>query len=119
MSGVPTFDNAKTIVLLGGVALAGFLAYQIYTKGKTVVTETLNPASDKNVVNQGVNSAVQAVTGDENATLGTKIYDWLNPNESKKLGLQKPAQPASAETAMTPNSFTAFLDRLKQSTFQW
>lgn len=113
MSAVPTFDNAKALVLLGGVAVAGFLAYKLYTTGKTVVTETLNPASEKNAVNQAVNSVVQDVTGDPTATLGTKIYDWLNPNEAKKLGLEKPAVPAAADTAKTPNSFSAFLERLK------
>lgn len=51
------------------------IAVMVYRKGKTVLTETLNPASDKNIVNRGVTEIVRTITGDKNATLGTKIYD--------------------------------------------
>lgn len=111
-------DNVKAGLLIAGAAAAVYFGYKAYQASKSLVTETLNPASDKNIVNQGVTSVVQSVTGDPNATLGNKIYDWLHPGESASIR-QVTAMPAAADTAKSPNSFSSFLDKLKQSTFQW
>lgn len=80
-----TADNAKAVAILAGLAVAGFVAYKLY-KGvavvgeaaKEIVTEKLNPVSDKNIAYNGVNSILQTLTGDQNATLGGKIYDWTH-----------------------------------------
>ena len=64
-------------VLLGGVILLGYA-----TKKATEKTlEAVNPVSHDNIFNRGVNAVTQSLTGDPNATLGTKIYEWLNPEE--------------------------------------
>lgn len=54
-----------------------------YTKAKAVEVvkdagQAINPVNPDNIFNSGVNSVLQAVTGEEHATLGTKIYEWLH-----------------------------------------
>ena len=72
----------QAVIGLAVVALAVYLIWKakqagaaIFEIGKTVVTEKINPASDKNIVYGGVNTVVQAITDNESATLGTSIYD--------------------------------------------
>ncbi len=60
----------------GLVALLGVGAF-VYFKRKTIA-DKLNPASDKNVVYTSVNKLVQTER-DPNATIGTKVYEWLHP----------------------------------------
>lgn len=72
-----TFDQAKTFLLLGGAAVAALAVYKVYTVGEKVVTESLNPASENNLVNKGVNSAVSSVTGYEES-LGGFLHDIFN-----------------------------------------
>lgn len=82
-------SSAETVVIIGALAGAAWLIYKGWGKisaagavvGKTLATD-LNPASQENIVNRAVNSVVQTVTGDSSATLGTKIYDWLHPDEN-------------------------------------
>lgn len=72
-------DNAKAIAILTGLAVGGFLAYKVYSRGKKIITEDLNPVSDQNVVYLGLNR----LTGGNNAdsSIGTRIYDFFHPNE--------------------------------------
>lgn len=81
-----TADKAKAFAILAGVAVAGFLAYKIYSgasktleAGAKFVTEDINPASDQNLIYRGLNE----LTGGDNAdsSLGTRIYDFFHPNE--------------------------------------
>lgn len=44
--------------------------------------EKFNPTSDQNLAYQGVNSVVQAATGDGNATLGSWLYDLVNGSDT-------------------------------------
>ena len=44
-------------------------------KALEVVGDALNPVSQTNIFNRGVNSVVQTLTGKENQTLGGWIYD--------------------------------------------
>lgn len=67
---------------VGAVAAVGVLgAIGIWytqkqaAKAASTVVDAVNPASQTNIVNRGVNSIVQTLTGDENQTLGGWIYD--------------------------------------------
>jgi hypothetical protein len=44
-----------------------------------LLAETLNPLSDKNVAYSGTSAIVQSVTGDKDATLGGKLWEWFSP----------------------------------------
>lgn len=70
--------NAKGITVLIGVAVAAFIAYEIYKGGKTLITQTLNPASDKNAAYSGINALGAAVTGNSNFSLGSAAFDWFH-----------------------------------------
>lgn len=65
-----------------GVLYVGYRAWKgaeaVAAEAKQVVTKGLNPTSQENYANRAFNSVFQTITGDPNATLGTKIYDWLN-----------------------------------------
>ncbi len=69
----------KWLVIGTGAAVAGLVAYKVATKGaaglKTLVTETFNPASERNIVNQVATAAGAAITGDKNFTPGGALYD--------------------------------------------
>lgn len=87
--------EAKTILALGTVAIAGFVVWRVSKaagaaasaaatavgQGAIAVGTAVNPLNNDNVFATGVNKVVQAVTGDTSATLGTKLFDWWNPNE--------------------------------------
>jgi len=67
---------------VGAVAAVGILGAGAiwYTKKKTgealeVVGDAINPISQNNIFNRGVNAIVQNLTGNENQTLGGWIYD--------------------------------------------
>lgn len=66
------------LVMIFILALMGFAF--IFMIGRFVSSnkEKFNPGSDKNIVYSGVNKIVQSATGDETATLGTKIYDAVD-----------------------------------------
>lgn len=69
--------NIQMIIMLVIVAAMAFIAYKIFSFFKEN-GEKFNPISDKNFAYQGVNKIVQAVTGEDDVTLGTKIFDWFN-----------------------------------------
>jgi hypothetical protein len=63
------------LAALGVLASVGVFVYFRYGGAiKQTVTETLNPASEKNVVNQGVTAAVSAAVGREES-LGGAVAD--------------------------------------------
>lgn len=76
-------SNAKGLMYLVGTGIVLFVAYKVY-KGagavtetaKKVVTEDLNPASDKNVLYRQFNDT--DAQGNVTASLGTKIYDAVD-----------------------------------------
>jgi hypothetical protein len=61
---------------IGLVLLLLWLRYK--DTAKKFVSETINPLSDQNIVNRGVSKIVQKTTGEPDATLGTKLYDWID-----------------------------------------
>lgn len=46
-----------------------------------IVTKDINPASPDNIINRGVLSIGQAITGDPNWSLGGAVYDYFHPEE--------------------------------------
>lgn len=87
--------SAKEVVIVGaaGVGLivllywlakreikagVGAVADGVVSTAKAVGT-AVNPLDQKNIANKAVNATVQAVTMEKDATLGTKLFDWLNP----------------------------------------
>lgn len=80
------------IYLAGGLAVVLVLWYA-KKKATAAVDEVLpyvNPASDKNVVNQGVSWVGSLISGNPNWTLGGSIYDVthdgsLNPASSNNI----------------------------------
>lgn len=64
-------------------------AFVVYFLGRRVVAdvgqaaaavgEAVNPVSDQNIFYRGVNAVGEAITGAKDFSLGTAIYDWLNP----------------------------------------
>lgn len=58
------------------------------------VVDAVNPASANNLAYRGTSAVVQSVTNDPYATLGTKIWEWANPDavtaEKRALGVATP-----------------------------
>jgi hypothetical protein len=46
------------------------------------VLRDLDPTNANNVIKRQVDKVVQAATGEPDATLGGKIYEWLHPGET-------------------------------------
>ncbi|HYC45381.1 MAG TPA: hypothetical protein VED01_07815 [Burkholderiales bacterium] len=94
--------DAKTLVI---VIAAGAAAYLGLRYGRQAVSaassalEAINPASSNNLAYRGANSIVQTVTNDPYATLGTKVWEWMNPASvaAEKMML-------TGESAYAPNA---------------
>lgn len=76
-----TGKGAKDLALGVGIFAAAAAVAYVVIRGKKVLTEDLNPASDKNLAYRAASAITQAVSGDESATLGTKLYDLAHPNQ--------------------------------------
>lgn len=68
------------IVVCVGVAGAWYL------KNKTMVSagnvaNSINPVNQDNIFYGGVNAITQKLTNDNQATFGTWLYDFFNPDE--------------------------------------
>jgi hypothetical protein len=59
------------------VVIAAGLGY-LYYKRKTIV-ESVNPLSRNNVAYKSVNAVGEVLTGDDDFSLGVKIWEWMNP----------------------------------------
>lgn len=69
------------------IGLGAYVAWSLYSKAKSTVGEAvssavdaINPANPNNVVARAADAVVQAVTGDPNTSVGSKLYDIFNPN---------------------------------------
>lgn len=100
--------TGKDLLYGVGAIAAGFAAYKIFktvskvsdaggklvdglTVGvKELITKDLNPASPENVIYRGVN----VLTGGDNKTnsLGTRIYDFFNPEKAAVIPVKDNAQ---------------------------
>jgi hypothetical protein len=81
-----------TILYVGaGIAAAaagGVIAWRVWQRGEDVaeaaqeVLQAVNPTNPDNVAARAVNTVVQKITGDDQATLGTKLWEWMNPGQA-------------------------------------
>ena len=83
------------LVAIVGIYLLAKKASSAVGDAAAAVGTAVNPVSDQNLAYKGANAVVQAVTGDQSTSLGSKIYDWLHPNEAQDLGLTGGTQPTS------------------------
>lgn len=81
LSGSGVFAIAATIVV-------GIIAYTLWQKKGSItaaagaVGTALNPVSDQNLAYKAANAVTQALTGDSGATLGTKLWELVNPGQA-------------------------------------
>lgn len=82
MNGESVFGWVKVAVVIIVTLALGYAAFWLWNWIKAHGgTNLINPASDENLAYRGVNEIVRAATGDNQTTLGSKIYDWLHPND--------------------------------------
>lgn len=81
--GAGTLSAGASALLFGGTGL--YSAYKA-TRGEDA----------SNWISDLVDSGVQSITGDENSSLGTKIYDFFHPEEQKPTIVKTPSQPSIA-----------------------
>jgi hypothetical protein len=80
--------NAETVKVLAigaGVAVVGVILYKGVPAAAKAVGAAVDPTSDKNVFYRGANAVVGAVTGDKDATVGTKLWDVFNRDVDKQI----------------------------------
>lgn len=92
----------EAIAYVVTIGLAAYVAYSIYSKAKDSVggalksaVDAINPANPNNIVARGADAVVQAVTGDPNTSVGSKLYDIFNPN-APRADAPATAQPNAA-----------------------
>lgn len=79
--------SAKVIAIGAAVAVVGLVLYRGIGKVGQVLSEDLNPASDKNLAYRGVNGIGSWLSGDSSWTLGGALFDAVhNPDGSVKEG---------------------------------
>lgn len=82
----PPRENAALNLLPGAPYAVGFYQWLANTDSNQVADYqdgvlfrgAFNPTSDNNLIYRGVNAVGGAISGSDNWSLGTKIYDWLN-----------------------------------------
>jgi len=73
--------NTRDGLLLGGAALALYLAWQA-RQAAAAVAGKVNPYNRDNLIYQDVVGGLgRAVTGDKDWSLGGWLYDVINPNQ--------------------------------------
>lgn len=118
--------TGKDLAYIAATFAVGFVAFKIYSTAKKavdsglsagasivdaakeVVTKDLNPTSTENVIYKGVSAAVTAVTGGkQDIPLGTRIYDWLHPDENINSAVVDNSPKAQAQTDFRQDEITA------------
>jgi hypothetical protein len=70
----------KTIVAGGAVVLViGYVLKKQAEAAVSTVAQAVNPVNPENIFYTGASSLTSAVTGNQ-TSLGSQIYDWLNPS---------------------------------------
>lgn len=68
------------LMVIAGLAVAAGVVIYWNRKAIGQALDKVNPASSNNLVNQGVNTLAETVSGKKGCTLGTALYDWMNPD---------------------------------------
>lgn len=96
----------KTLALYGVVGLAAIGAAWYLKRQVGQAVPWINPADSRNLVNQGVESVYQQLSG-STGTIGGDFYDWTHytdptdPNNTNRLGqINWDASRASPELAV-------------------
>ena len=104
----------KWTVIGLAAAVVGIVVYKGATKTgaavKQLATETLNPASDKNIVYGSVNAAGAAVTGDKDFTFGGWLASLTGADQNDKIAAMLKGTPPAAsydETARLAKRYPA------------
>lgn len=85
-----TNSNTGTVLAIGVVgAIALYYAKKQASEALTSVGDAVNPISQDNIFNQGANSVVEVLTGDENQTLGGWLYDIFNGTPQEQAQRQE------------------------------
>lgn len=87
--------TATGVLALAAVAaIAGLYLWNRRAIGAAVsgAVEAVNPASENNLINRGVSSIGQAVTGDDSWSLGGQLAEWLSPEVAEANEMMR-AQP--------------------------
>jgi len=72
-------SNTGTVLAIGLMgAIAIYYAQKQAKEALSSVGDAVNPVNPDNIFNQGANSVVEVLTGDENQTLGGWLYDIIN-----------------------------------------
>jgi len=93
---------------LAAIGLVGVLAWVLVKKGPAAVAaaaNAVNPLNQDNAIKTGVDKVVQNVTGDQNTTLGAKIWEWTHADTvAKEAWLRRvpPIPPAPPATSAQP-----------------
>lgn len=94
------------LVVVAGVAIVALVGIS-YAKRRATnpgarLLDPINPLSRENLAYRGVNAVVATFTDDSEATLGTWLYEKLNPSrveEERRLFSSPAAQPAPDTSA--------------------
>lgn len=97
--------------LLYGAAAGAliYVAYQVYTYGAPAasaagkVIDAVNPANPNNVVNAGVTSLGQSISGDANWSLGTWLAGIFDPASRQAAAIAAAATAKPGAAATPPN----------------
>ena len=72
----------KTVFAIGGVVLVfAYLAKRQVVEASQALAEAVNPVSSENVFYSGASKITKALTGNQNKTFGTWLYDVTHPGE--------------------------------------
>lgn len=79
--------NIDGLMLIGlgiGVPVLGYIGYKLYGAKEAVAAglDKVNPASQNNFVNQGVNNLGAEISGETDWTLGGWAYEWSHNNDT-------------------------------------
>lgn len=91
----------EAIAIVLTVGLGAYVAVSIFSRAKDGLTgaakgllDAVNPTNPGNIVARAADAVVQAVTGDSNTSVGSKLYDLVNPNAPKAdAAVENRAQP--------------------------
>lgn len=112
--------DATAILVVVGVAVAGFLGWKAYKAAAGVagsvadtvgaaaqsVATAVNPADENNLVNRLVSSAGEAVTKEPGWSLGGQLAEWFSPGVAAANAMNN-----SAPTVRAQPVNTAVMDR--------